>query len=299
MKKYGFKNKKVNSIFNKIKGKRNFNLFLEDYTINPYIGCSFNCVYCYINGSKYAKETNNYYVKSNASDLVYKKLKKLAKNQERAFLNLGSASDSYMEIEKELELTRDILKIFLRFKYPVHIITKSDLILRDIDILRKINEIAILPEDIKNLKSKVCITFSFSTIDDELASLIEPNAPLPSQRLNAMNKLASEGFHVGVALMPILPYLNDDIENLDNAVKLFKKNNASYLILGALSLFGNNDNSSKIKYFNFIENNFPEILVNVKKLFYNREYPSQKYQNDIYRKIVNICKKQDVKTTMI
>ncbi|WP_365907310.1 radical SAM protein [uncultured Methanobrevibacter sp.] len=263
------------------------------------MGCSFNCVYCYINGSKYAKETNNYYVKSNASDLVYKKLKKLAKNQERAFLNLGSASDSYMEIEKELELTRDILKIFLRFKYPVHIITKSDLILRDIDILRKINEIAILPEDIKNLKSKVCITFSFSTIDDELASLIEPNAPLPSQRLNAMNKLASEGFHVGVALMPILPYLNDDIENLDNAVKLFKKNNASYLILGALSLFGNNDNSSKIKYFNFIENNFPEILVNVKKLFYNREYPSQKYQNDIYRKIVNICKKQDVKTTMI
>lgn len=299
MKKYGFKNKKVNSIFNKRKGKRNFNLFLEDYTLNSYMGCSFDCVYCYINGSKYANETCNYYVKSNACDLVYNKLKKLAKNQERAFLNLGSASDPYMEIEKELELTRNILKIFLRFKYPLHIITKSNLILRDIDILNKINKVAILPEDLKNLKSNVCITFSFSTIDDKLASLIEPNAPLPSQRLDAMNRLASEGFHVGVALMPILPYLNDDLGSLENSVKIFKKNNAGYLIPGALSLFGSDDNSSKMKYFNFIENNFPEIFDDVKNLFYNKEYPSQKYQNNIYKKVVNVCKKQRIKTTMI
>lgn len=147
------------------------------------MGCSFDCVYCYINGSKYAKKTNSYYVKSNACDLVYNKLKKLARNHERAFLNFGSASDPYMEIEKELELTREILKIFLRFKYPVHIITKSDLILRDTDILKKINDAAVLPDDLKGLKSKVCVTFSFSTVDDDLASLVEPNAPLPSQRL--------------------------------------------------------------------------------------------------------------------
>ena len=88
-------------------------------------------------------------------DLVYNKLKKLARNHERAFLNFGSASDPYMEIEKELELTREILKIFLRFKYPVHIITKSDLILRDTDILKKLNDAAILPDDLKGLKSKV------------------------------------------------------------------------------------------------------------------------------------------------
>lgn len=68
---------------------------MEDYTINPYMGCSFDCVYCYINGSKYAKKTNSYYVKSNACDLVYNKLKKLSRNHERAFLNLGSASDPY------------------------------------------------------------------------------------------------------------------------------------------------------------------------------------------------------------
>lgn len=263
------------------------------------MGCTFDCIYCYINGSKYAKETNSYYVKSNACDLVYDKLKKLARNKQRAFINLGSASDPYMEIEKELELTREILKIFLRFKNPVHIITKSDLILRDMDILNKINEVAILPDDLKNLKANVCITFSFSTVDDNLASLVEPNAPLPSRRLKIMNKLASEGFYVGVALMPILPYINDDLESIEKAVKVFKKNNASYLLPASLSLFGDNEFSSRIKYYDFVKSNFPEIFDNVEKLFYNKEYPSQKYQNDLYKKVVAICKKQNIKTTMI
>ncbi len=263
------------------------------------MGCSFNCVYCYINGSKYGGKTDSYYVKSDAADLVYRNLKKLAKNQKRAFINLGSASDPYMEIEKELKLTREILKIFLRFKYPIHIITKSDLILRDVGILNKIKDSAILPEDLKDLKSGVCVTFSFSTVDDDLASLVEPNAPLPSQRLDAMNTLASEGFYVGVAFMPILPYINDDLESIENAVKVFGKNNASYVLPASLSLFGSDKTSSKVKYLDFVKNHFPESLASVEKLFYNKQYPSQKYQNNLYKKVVAICKKQSIKTTMI
>ena len=216
------------------------------------MGCSFDCIYCYINGSKYARKTNSYHVKSNAADLFYKNLKKLAKNQKRAFINLGSASDPYMEIEKELGLTREILKMFLRFKYPIHIITKSDLVLRDIDILNKLSRVAILPDDLKNLKSSVCVTFSFSTVNDDLASLVEPNAPLPSQRLDAMNTLANEGFYVGVAFMPILHYINDDLESIENTVKVFKKNNASYVLPASLSLFGSDENSSKVKYLDFV-----------------------------------------------
>lgn len=151
----------------------------------------------------------------------------------------------------------------------------------------------------KNLKSKVCVTFSFSTVDDDLASLVEPNAPLPSQRLKAMNILANEGFHVGAALMPILPYINVDSENLENFVRVFKKNNAGYLIPGALSLFGSSENSSRIKYYNFVKSNFPEVLDDVKDLFYNKEYPSNRYQNNLYRKTAAICKKQGIKTTMV
>lgn len=114
-----------------------------------------------------------------------------------------------------------------------------------------------------------------------------------------MNILANEGFHVGAALMPILPYINDDSENLENFVRVFKKNNAGYLIPGALSLFGSSENSSRIKYYNFVKSNFPEVLDDVKDLFYNKEYPSNRYQNNLYRKTAAICKKQGIKTTML
>ncbi|MDL2246842.1 hypothetical protein LJB96_04410 [Methanobrevibacter sp. OttesenSCG-928-K11] len=158
-----------------------------------------------------------------------------------------------MPIEKDLNLTRDILKTFLRFKFPVHIITKSDLILRDIDILEKINNEAILPEDLENkLKSKVIISFSFSTIDDEIAKIMEPNAPLPSKRLETIKEL-SKYFTVGVAFMPILPYIGDNDVELDKAISKFSQYNCQYILPGSLSLFGNNENSSRIKYYKAIE----------------------------------------------
>jgi DNA repair photolyase len=303
-KKYGFNEKEVKSIFNKRKGKRN-SLFLEDYTLNPYLGCSFNCLHCYINGSKYAKDTESFYVKSNARDLVYKNLKTKFKNKQRALINLGSSSDPYMNIEKDLNLTRDILKTILRFKFPVHIITKSDLILRDIDILEKINNESILPEDLEDkLKSKVIISFSFSTIDDELAKIMEPNAPLPSIRLETIKKL-SKYFTVGVAFMPILPYIADNDLELDKAISKFSKYNCQYVLPGALSLFGNNENSSRIKYYKAIEKYFPEYLEDTKKLFWNdrllvnKDYPSNNYQSSVYKKVVKYCSKYGIKTSII
>ncbi|WP_409201089.1 radical SAM protein [Methanobrevibacter sp. DSM 116169] len=291
-------------MFNKSKGKRGF--FLEDYTLNPYSGCSFDCIYCYINGSKYADNTNSFYVKSNAINLVYTFLKRLYKNNERALLNLGSSSDPYMDIEKDLNLTREILKTFLRFKNPVHIITKSDLILKDIDILDKINEVAILPDDLKdNLNSKVIISFSFSTIDDEIAKIMEPNAPLPSDRLKTMKKLSNKGFKVGATFMPILPFISDSGDDLKEAIFEFSKNNCQYVIPGAMSLFGNNDESSRIKYYNAIKKYFPEYLDKTENLFYDKkslvkkEYPSNKYQNGLYKKVRKYCSEYNISTTII
>ncbi|MDL2271063.1 radical SAM protein [Methanobrevibacter sp. OttesenSCG-928-I08] len=210
-----------------------------------------------------------------------------------------------MPIEKDLNLTRDILKTFLRFKFPVHIITKSDLILRDIDILEKINNEAILPEDLENkLKSKVIISFSFSTIDDEIAKIMEPNAPLPSKRLETIKEL-SKYFTVGVAFMPILPYIGDNDVELDKAISKFSQYNCQYILPGSLSLFGNNENSSRIKYYKAIENYFPEYLEDTKKLFWNdrllvnKDYPSNNYQNSIYKKVAKYCNKYKIRTSII
>lgn len=305
-KKYGFKEKKVKSIFNKRKGERAYNFFLEDYTLNPYMGCSFDCVYCYINGSKYAKETDSFYVKSNSNELIYNILKKKFKNKEKALLNIGSASDPYMDIEKELFLTRDILKTFLKFKYPVHIITKSDLILRDVDILDKINEKAILPDDLEDkLKSKVIISFSFSTIDDEIAKIMEPNAPLPSERLKTIKELSKRDYIVGATFMPILPFLADSDLKIKEAISKFSENNVEYVISGGLSLFGNEDFSSRVKYFETLRKYFNKDLENTEKLFYNektkeyREYLSRKYHYELNKKISKYCSEYNIRTTIV
>lgn len=226
----------------------------------------------------------------------------MAHNKEKAILNLGSASDPYMDIEKELFLTRDILKIFQRFKFPTEIITKSDLVLRDIDILKKIDEVAILPEDVKDdLKSNIIICFSFSTTNDNVAAIFEPNATSPSKRLIAMKKLSKEGFHVGAAFMPVLPFISDSVEELTKAMDLFSKSKCNFLIPGPMTLFGNDNKSSRIKYYNCIKENFPELLEQTKDLFLDEklEYPLKSYQNRIYRKIFLLSNEFRIKNTIL
>jgi DNA repair photolyase len=297
-KKYSFKTKEVKSILNSRKGERSF--FIEDYTLNPYMGCSFNCVYCYVNGSKYAKHTDSLIVKKNAYELLYTQLKNKAKKGERGILNLGSASDPYMDIEKELFLTRDILKLANRFKFPVHIITKSDLVVRDIDILKKIQKIAILPSDISNnSKAKAVISFSFSTVVDEIAKIFEPLSPLPSKRLKAIEQLKKEGFLVGVALMPLLPYITDSDEVLENMFIKFSEVDVDYVIYGSLSLFGNDDKDSRIKYYNILEKHFPSALEKTKKLFEEREYPLNSYTKSLYENIEKLAKKYGIRTSIL
>lgn len=303
-KKHGFKEKSVKSIFNKSKGERSF--FLEDYTLNPYLGCSFNCSYCYINGSKYAKDTDSFFIKSNAVNLVKTQLKNKLKKGEKALFNIGSASDPYQDIEKDIYLTRDILKNFHRFKFPVHIITKSDLILRDIDILRKIDEEAILPNDIsEELSSKVIISFSFSTIDESIGEIFESSVPSIKRRLNAISKLSSENFIVGVAFMPILPLIADNPQSIKKAIYTFNKHGVDFIIPGGMSLFGEGENSSRERYFNLVKEHFPQHFEETKELFYNRktgvfnDYPLGSHYKKVYNNIVKESKKYGIKNSII
>jgi DNA repair photolyase len=296
--KYSFKRKTVKTILNKRKGKRT--LFMEDYTLNPYMGCSFNCTYCYVNGSKYADKTSSLIVKSNAYELLLTQLKNKTKNNKRGLLSLGSASECYMPIEKELYLTRDLLKLINRFKFPVHIITKSNLILRDIDILKKIQESAILPKDIEEYPDlKTIITFSFSTTNDSIAEIFETNAPRPSERLKTIKKLKKEGFLVGATLMPILPFISDSKEELNKIFSDFKKCNIDYVLPGGLTLFGNETEGCKGDYYKKLEKYFPKHLNKTKQLFKNKDYPNPNYFKKIYKNIEEIAKKQNIKTSII
>jgi DNA repair photolyase len=182
------------------KSKKRDDWFLGNYTLNPYAGCSMACIYCYTLGSKYGGNHGvNVAVKSNAVPILKKQLKNSIRRNERGFIILGSAADPYPNVEKDINLTRDVLGIIKRYKFPIHILTKSKLIIRDMDILKGIKEVAILPKELADkLDNGVIISFSFSTLDNKLAQIIEPGTPRPIERLETMKKYSAAGFNTGI-----------------------------------------------------------------------------------------------------
>src|SRR5688572_9848113 len=124
----------VKTILNKKKNPDEW--FLDDYTLNPYSGCSFNCLYCYIRGSKYGVHMEEKLsVKSNAPELLEKQLLSLSRKNKYGVIVLSSATDPYLQIEKDLGMTRKLLEVILKYRFPIHVITKSDLVVRDFDLL--------------------------------------------------------------------------------------------------------------------------------------------------------------------
>jgi DNA repair photolyase len=265
----------VKSILNKKKSRDAW--FLDDYTLNPYSGCSFNCLYCYIRGSKYGEHMERKtQAKLNAVDLLEKQLALRARKKEYGIIVLSSATDPYLQLENELQLTRQLLEVILHYRFPIHVITKSDLVLRDTDLLLKINENAILPDDLSlKLKHKTFVTFSFSTVEDEIAGIFEPGATAPSLRISAMKKVAETGLLTGVSLMPLLPFISDSTEQLEKLFTEIKSHRASYLMPASLTLFGNENADSKTLVLRAIEKHFPHLLQKYLKWFdQSSEMPS-------------------------
>jgi DNA repair photolyase len=172
------------------------------YSLNPYQGCEHGCVYCY------ARNSHEYWgysagldfeqkilVKRNAVELLEKKLQ--SKNWEATPIVLSGNTDCYQPIEKKLEITRQLLKTFLKFKHPVGIITKNALILRDIDILKDLAA--------ENL---VQVHLSITSLDEKMRSLLEPRTATVKKRMETLEKLSSENIPVHVMMAPIIPAIN-------------------------------------------------------------------------------------------
>ena len=289
----------VKSILNKHKKRDEW--FLGDYTINPYAGCSMECIYCYTRGSKYGGDHGiEVSAKSNAVPILKKQLKNRIRRNERGIIVLGSAADPYPSLEKELKLTREVLGIIKRYKFPLHICTKSTLILRDMDILRDINELSILPDDLKDIiDSGVIISFSFSTLNENIAQILEPGAPSPIKRLETMKKFSEAGFKTGIINMPVLPFISDTEEEIESMVMAAKDYGAHYLLSAGLTLFGDATEDCKTLYFNFLSEYYPEILPKYKKIFRDSFAPSNQYQADLTRKFNKIRHKYGIKNRII
>jgi len=290
---------RVKSILNKHKKRDKW--FLDDYSVNPYSWCSFNCIYCYIRGSKYgANMAKTLSAKINAPEVLEKQLSRRAKNGEYGIITLSSSTEPYMPIEEKLKLTRRLLEIILKYKFPVHVLTKSKLVLRDLDLLKGIDKTAILPDDLKpKLKREVIISLSISTLDEKLAKILEPGAPAPKERLETMRGCKEEGFLTGIAFIPVLPFLSDSEEQLDKMIKTAKDYGADYIFVGALTLFGNEPADCKTLYYKFLEKYYPELIPKYKNLFRIFFQPTKEYQKELKEKSKRLCEKYGTKSGII
>lgn len=175
--------------------------FGTDHTMNLYRGCSHGCVYCDSRSECYWDDTfDTVKVKEKALELLRDELRRKTRP---AFIGMGSMSDPYNPLEGELELTRKALMLIHAYGCGVAVCTKSDLILRDADLYADIQK-----------QAPVICKLTVTTVDDALARKLEPGAPSPSKRLKALEGLSGQGIFTGVVLMPVLPFLEDSVENV-------------------------------------------------------------------------------------
>jgi DNA repair photolyase len=184
--------------------------------MNLYRGCSHQCIYCDSRSECYQIENfADVLVKVNAIELLNKEL---PRKRVKGTIGTGSMSDPYLPLEATRNLTGQALEVIAQQQFPVHVLTKSDLVLRDLDTLREISRVY------------AAVSFTITTADDDLGKQLEPGAPIVSRRFAAMEQLATAGIMTGALLMPVLPFIEDNAENITAIVARAHDCGASYIL---------------------------------------------------------------------
>ena len=175
--------------------------------MNIYRGCTHGCIYCDSRSRCYQfrHPFEDIEVKGNAPELLEKALRSM---RQRCMIGTGAMSDPYMHCEEELCLTRKCLEVIRRYEFGLAIQTKSDRILRDIDLLEEINR-----------NAKCVVQMTLTTYDDRLCSILEPNVCNTKRRIEVLERMQERGIPTVVWLTPILPFINDTVQNITSILK--------------------------------------------------------------------------------
>jgi len=184
-------------------------LYDLDYAYNPYIGCFHGCLYCYARAYTRRREVSEnwgklIYVKENAIEELMKDVERVGR---KGVVGVSTITDPYQPIESKMKLTRRGVEILLSAGFRVSIQTKSPLVLRDLDVFRR-------------YRDKIDVGLTITTLNKELARVLEPNAPQPVMRANALRKLSENKIETWIFLGPIMKGVNDSSENLESIIKL-------------------------------------------------------------------------------
>jgi DNA repair photolyase len=254
------------------------------WTINPYRGCEFACKYCY---ARYTHEfmemrdgldfEKKIYVKQHAANLLRQELRHVKAGEDIA---LGTATDPYQPAEKRYEVTRAILEEIAKHSgLELGIVTKSNLILRDIDVLQKVAQ-----------RNQLFVNITITTLNADLARLLEPRAPRPDLRLDAMRTLNASGVQAGVNCAPVLPGITDSPRDLEAVVRATAEAGGKYIFANSLFL----KPCSAAVFLPFLEKTFPHLDKNYADRFSNSAFLSQTYRKRLSQLMARLREKYGI-----
>jgi DNA repair photolyase len=257
--------------------------FWTSYCFDPYVNCGFNCVYCHAAAHKYDGVKDHcapIYVRTNAPNVLRQELSTFKR---KGAFRLSLNTDPYQPAEKKYKITRQLLEVLKDNKWPFAIGTKSDLVLRDLDLISQASQ-----------KAWSCIGITVTTLDEKLAKLLEPDAPPPKRRLEAVRKLSEAGLTVGVWLIPLMPYLNDTDQNMGNVIKAAAENGANFVLTGMLDMRGS------LRFKRFLGEHYPQVASRYEPLYKGKPTaPScgdmeESYLYSRYSKFISLCQKYKI-----
>ena len=214
-----------------------------DYNMNLYRGCSHGCIYCDSRSDCYHIE--NFDIVKGKENMLQILENELSKKRLKGVVGIGAMSDTYNPMEIKYQQTRGALQLISKYGFGVSIDTKSDLILRDIDLLKEINS-----------KNNVIIKFTITTPDDNLSKIIEPNVCVSSKRLEAIKILNENGIFTGIMMNPVLPFITDKEDDIKKLVELASRSDAKFIhTYMGMTLREN----QRTYYFEKLDENFPGV----------------------------------------
>jgi DNA repair photolyase len=287
-----FEEIRVTKALNKIRATSRLTLPYS-WDLNIYRGCEHGCHYCYamyshryleqenrssfstteVSGERDSAFFQRILVKTNIAESLEKQLG--ARNWKKEVINIGGVCDSYQHVEAKYELMRKVVALMIKYRNPVTISTKSDLILRDFDLLKELAEL-----------TYVNIAVTVTTMDENLSALLEPLASPPEKRFSVLRAFKDTAAHTGIHIMPILPFLTDSTQNLEQILSLASECKVDYALPCVLYLRG----ETRKHFFDFLELNFPKLVDPYRKL-YAKGGADKAYKAELYGVLNSLMEK--------
>ncbi|HEY5039279.1 MAG TPA: radical SAM protein [bacterium] len=246
------------------------------YSLNLYRGCRHGCPFCFARYTHWLLGFQNSFdfqrkiqVKVNLLEVLERELSNPRRKKD--WVNLGAVTDPYQPAEKKYQLARGAFKLFAKYAWPAVFSTKSDLVLRDLDVLKEV---------VNRADGGVAMTLT--TLDLKLQKLLEPHAVSIERRLNALRELKKHGIPCGIHLMPIIPFVTDTDEAIEGMIKTAIEIGVDYFVYNVLRLRGE---VVRGYYFQTLKAFNPSLFSQTLKLYGSKAYPPNVYVEGLYEKV--------------